>query len=286
MDWGQHISWEFLPKPPRHLVSFAGIWPFTPELRVRLVTLNMFKLSSNLLTDSSKAVLLLCVLFCYLCLFVFVVPSCLFIAALWSPAGQGQTSKLSRVWCFLVFLSLSHMVSRARCGAWLYLFLIFAFFILHLRLKRTLHAKLCFGINFIQHSFGALARNFRLTKFRKFRGWQPTGPAGDGETKRVRKCCLMSLSWYHLRLVEIGPLCFVFLQWFLLTIPRRCFFFGSFLLFMLHVCHLGSLQPCDHLLQAGPQTGREAGTLNGRKIFHCKKYQDARSFFLRHACNI
>ena len=31
-------------------------------------------------------------------------------------------------WCFLAFLSLSHMVSRVRCGTWLYWFLILAFF--------------------------------------------------------------------------------------------------------------------------------------------------------------
>ena len=36
------------------------------------------------------------VLFCYLC-FVFVMPSCLFIAALWSPAGKGLSSWLSFV---------------------------------------------------------------------------------------------------------------------------------------------------------------------------------------------
>ena len=31
----------------------------------------------------------------------------------------------------------------------------------------------------MQHPFGDLTRNFRL---RKFRGQQPAGPAGDGET--------------------------------------------------------------------------------------------------------
>ena len=36
--------------------------------------------------------------FCYLC-FVSVMLLCLFIAALWSPAGKGLTSC---VWCFLV----------------------------------------------------------------------------------------------------------------------------------------------------------------------------------------
>ena len=40
---------------------------------------------------------------CYLCI-VFVVHSCLFIAALWSPAGKGLTSQLSFVmlWCSIV----------------------------------------------------------------------------------------------------------------------------------------------------------------------------------------
>ena len=40
-----------------------------------------------------------------------------------------------------------------------------------------------------------------------------------------------------------------------LSVPRRCFFFGSFLLFMLCVCRacclICSLQPCGHLLGKG-----------------------------------
>ena len=47
--------------------------------------------------------------FCYLC-FVFIMLFYLFIAALWSPAGKGLTSSLSCVWCFLLFLSLSHVL--------------------------------------------------------------------------------------------------------------------------------------------------------------------------------
>ena len=43
-------------------------------------------------------------------MFVFAMLSCL------SPNGKGLTSWLSCVLCFLVFLSLSHMVSRVRCG--------------------------------------------------------------------------------------------------------------------------------------------------------------------------
>ena len=39
----------------------------------------------------------------------------------------------------------------------------------------------------MQHPFGALTRNFRL---RKFRGQQPAGPAGDGETQVVSAKCL------------------------------------------------------------------------------------------------
>ena len=37
----------------------------------------------------------------------------------------------------------------------------------------------------MQHPFGALNRNFRLIRLRKFRGQRPTGPAGDGETRIV-----------------------------------------------------------------------------------------------------
>ena len=63
------------------------------------------------------------------CWFVFsVILSCLFLAALWSPTWKGLTSWLSCVWCFLMFLSLSHMVSWVRCGIWLYRFLIFTSF--------------------------------------------------------------------------------------------------------------------------------------------------------------
>ena len=40
--------------------------------------------------------------FCYLC-FVFVLLSCLFNAALWSPAGKGLTSWLSCVRSFVLF---------------------------------------------------------------------------------------------------------------------------------------------------------------------------------------
>ena len=47
--------------------------------------------------------------------------SCLFNAALWSPAGKELTSWLSCVWCFITFLC-----DVLWCGTWLYWFLIFA----------------------------------------------------------------------------------------------------------------------------------------------------------------
>ena len=50
----------------------------------------------------------------YFCL-LFVMLSRLFVAALWSPAGKGLTYWLSFV-MFIVFLSLSHVVSCVRCG--------------------------------------------------------------------------------------------------------------------------------------------------------------------------
>ena len=60
---------------------------------------------------------------------MFVVLLRLFIAALLSPAGKGLTSWCSCLWCLIVFLSLSHVVSWVRCGTWLYRFLIFGVFL-------------------------------------------------------------------------------------------------------------------------------------------------------------
>ena len=51
---------------------------------------------------------------CYLCL-VFVMLSCLFIAALWSPEGKGLTSWLLSV-MFIAFLLLSYLASWDRYG--------------------------------------------------------------------------------------------------------------------------------------------------------------------------
>ena len=59
---------------------------------------NTFKPSSNFFTDRSNAVRLSVDFFCYLCfVFVFVKLSCLFLAALRSPAGKGLTSWLSGI---------------------------------------------------------------------------------------------------------------------------------------------------------------------------------------------
>ena len=60
---------------------------------------------------------------CYLCL-VFVMLSRLFIAALWSPAGKGLTS-----WLLFVMFNCVFVVSRVRCGTWLYQILIFVIFL-------------------------------------------------------------------------------------------------------------------------------------------------------------
>ena len=51
---------------------------------------------------------------CYLC-HVFVMLSRRFIAALWSPEGEGLTSWLLFV-MFIVILLLSHLVSWDMCG--------------------------------------------------------------------------------------------------------------------------------------------------------------------------
>ena len=50
------------------------------------------------------------------------------LAALWSSAGKSADLLVLLCVMFSGVLSLSHMVSRIRCGTWLYRFLIFAFF--------------------------------------------------------------------------------------------------------------------------------------------------------------
>ena len=47
----------------------------------------------------------------------------------------------------------------------------------------------------MQHPFGALTRNLRLIRLRKFRGQLPAGPAGDGETRVVFGEMLDELEW-------------------------------------------------------------------------------------------
>ena len=62
----------------------------------------------------------------------------------------------------------------------------------------------------MQHPFGALTWNFRLIRLRKFRGQQPTGPAGDGQTQVVSVKYLMSLNGHLLRPGGTSPPCFSF----------------------------------------------------------------------------
>ena len=44
----------------------------------------------------------------------------------------------------------------------------------------------------MQHLFGTLFQNFRLIMLRKFRGQQPAGIAGDGETQEMSTICMMT----------------------------------------------------------------------------------------------
>ena len=87
----------------------------------------MFKLSS----DVYKAVLLLWILFFYIYFtFVLILLSCVFLAAFNTcMITCWERADLLALLCvmFLVFLSLSLMVSRVKCGSWLFRFLIFAF---------------------------------------------------------------------------------------------------------------------------------------------------------------
>ena len=92
---------------------------------MKLVLSNMFKPSSNFLTDRSKAVLFVDH-FRYLCfVFDFLILSCLFFATLWLPVWKEMTAEtdLFALWYIMfscVFFSLSHMVSLVRYGTRLY----------------------------------------------------------------------------------------------------------------------------------------------------------------------
>ena len=98
----------------------------TSELRMRLAPLNWFKPSSKIFYCPFKGgtsfadLLGLCSVLCLLC-----HCTCLFICALWSPAGKGLTSWLSFVVSKCEFVTFP-LVSWVRCGTWLYRFLIFA----------------------------------------------------------------------------------------------------------------------------------------------------------------
>ena len=79
--------------------------------------LNWFKPSSKIITDRSKAVFLLWIIYVIsACFFLLCFHARLFVDALWSTAGKGLTSWLSFVmtYCDVVTFPL---VSWARCGA-------------------------------------------------------------------------------------------------------------------------------------------------------------------------
>ena len=102
----------------------------TSELRVRLAPWNQFKRSSKtffLTVTRLYNVFLLWIICVYYVLWV----SCFRVCSL-LPCdhllGTGWPL-YSCWWCLIVILSLSHMVSWARCGTWLYWFLTVAVFV-------------------------------------------------------------------------------------------------------------------------------------------------------------
>ena len=95
----------------------------TSELSVRLAPWKRSKPSSKIFYWPFQGVTSFVDHLCF-----FLMLSCLFMAAVWSPAGKGLTCWLLLV-MFIVVLLLSHVVSWVKCGTWLYRFLIFAIFL-------------------------------------------------------------------------------------------------------------------------------------------------------------
>ena len=72
-----------------------------------------------------------------------------------------------------------------------------------------LHAELWYDINWsMQHLFGAHIVKLRFNKWRRYRGRQPTGPAGGGATLVVLARCSMSCNGQLWRPGMINLLCF------------------------------------------------------------------------------
>ena len=76
-----------------------------------LIRLNI----SHKFTDRSKVVLLLWIIYVFSVLCLLCLCACLFICALWSPAGKGLTSWLSFVVSYCEFVTFL-LVSWVRCG--------------------------------------------------------------------------------------------------------------------------------------------------------------------------
>ena len=89
--------------------------------------------------------------------------NCLLIAALLSPTGKGLTSWLSCMRCFIVFLSLFHVVSLVRCGAWLYRFPSVAFFLTSIDLIDWPNWYDCFFTDTAQAIIVATRRGTQVT---------------------------------------------------------------------------------------------------------------------------
>ena len=120
-----NVLWLFLTVGWSAVCDCAISWPYP------LFNKLLLKLQTSFIKMKWITFLLAAPRQCFFCesLHLYFVLVCLFLAAVWSPAGKGLTYWLSCMWCFLFFLSLSHMVSWIRCGIWLYQFLIFPVFL-------------------------------------------------------------------------------------------------------------------------------------------------------------
>ena len=151
---------------------------------------------------------------CFFCgsflLFMFVVFSCLYIVALWSPAGKGQTSC---VWCVILYLLLSHVVTWVMCGAWLYRFLIFAFFLtFNLHLTQLSLASILWDIDkqCKTRSDDAAKRLIRLSTvckkrfLLKFEKNEHNPKIVNGLVQLIRMGKYIRHRWVHLHLIVLN----------------------------------------------------------------------------------
>ena len=124
--------------------------------------LNRFKHSSNIFYWPFQGEKFFCGSFMFFLLRLLCLCACLFICALWSPAGKGLTAWLSFEVSYCEFVTFP-LISWVKCGTWLYRFLIFAPILILTKIQ-NIHLSISHNYE-IAHKNGQRKKNHRKWYF-------------------------------------------------------------------------------------------------------------------------